>query len=107
VEAMPATVAITAMAMPTNIPKSTRRGRSTWANIACFVSGISRINAGDVDKRYLPMNALHTGCADRVRASDRPIRGGQNWRIYTSGWEYGRLLTRSYRRRVKFGGAAC
>jgi hypothetical protein len=77
------------MAMPTNIPKSTRRGRSTWANIACFVSGISRINAGDVDKRYLPMNALHTGCADRVRASDRPIRGGQNWRIYTSGWEYG------------------
>jgi hypothetical protein len=54
---MPATVAITAMAMPANIPKSTCRGRATWADDACFTSGISRINAGDVDKPYLPLNA--------------------------------------------------
>jgi hypothetical protein len=95
---MPATVAITAVAMPTNIPKSTCRGRSTSSDAAWFASGTSRINAGDVDKRYLPMNAPR-----RLRRLRMCKRGTNSLSL---AGKTAHLPARSYQELSKFGSAA-
>src|SRR5579864_5072443 len=71
---MPATVAITAMAMPTNIPKSSGRGRSTWADAACRVSGTSRINAGDVTNASPLGGAAQAPPLENVQLADQFAR---------------------------------
>src|SRR5229473_3036458 len=73
VEAMPATVAIAAMAMPTSIPKSTCGGRSAVADGAFFDPGASLIIAGDVDKRYLPSTHFARSAPLDHVASEGPI----------------------------------
>ena len=73
VEAMPATVAITAMAMPTNIPKSICGVRSAFADNAGFDPGTSLIIAANVDKRYLPSTRFARSAPSDHVATEGPI----------------------------------